>query len=129
MDRKALAITILLLSSFVVLLLINQNQPATAPAVSPSATPAANAGKPVIAMLNTSDIVPGPVNITATPSPAPTNVIHRKPAAPPSPTPSHAPSPTTSAAMEPWKPMPAWSPMPEASPLSWTDTLWKNASK
>jgi hypothetical protein len=121
MDRKALAILIVVLSSLVILVLVNLSQPPPFPIPSPTA-PTVEPVKPPIMMLNLSDSMAAPQNATATPTPLPTvdrplssQSSHETPA----PTAQPTPSPS---ALQPWvpaTPMQAWSPMPVASPLTW----------
>ncbi len=129
MDRKALAVVIIFLSSLVVLYLLNFNPPASAPAVSPSPQAHGTTIRPSLAATLSAKVNTSNVSITenATASPT-TEPVAEVAYAPPQ---AHAaesspsPQPTESVAMQPWQPMPAWSPMPKASPLGWSDTLMK----
>jgi hypothetical protein len=127
MDRKALAVVIIFLSSLVVLLLLNVNKLAVAPVLSPTphgTTIWPSAAVTLSAKINTSS-AGEPINATVSPTVEPVAQVAYPPPETPKPSPSPEPSPSESVAMKPWQAMPAWSPMPEASPLGWSDKLMK----
>ena len=135
MDRKALIVLIVALSSLALLTVLQLNQHASAPQPSPTISPTILLPSgPEPALLKLSENVSAPENLTATltTTPAaridtatPLARVEASPSA--SPTPSLMPSPS---GMTPWgpvspmPPMQAWSPLPEASPLSWNSTLF-----
>ena len=79
MDRKALVIFILLLSTLVVLFLLHNNQQALAPAPSPAAEPtAAVSVKPYSAMLDmAANATPNATAARPTPSPIHSSTLQR----------------------------------------------------
>jgi hypothetical protein len=114
MERKALVIFILLLSSLVVLALLHFNQEALAPAPSLTAGPTeAVSVKPYSALINLTGNATQ--NVTVTPTPVPTEIRYTQSTAQHS-TPTPPPDQMTPTAMTPWEPMEAWKPMDAMTP-------------
>jgi hypothetical protein len=114
MERKALVIFILLLSSLVVLALLHYNQQALAPMPSPTTIPtAAVTAKPYSALIDLTGNATQ--NATITPSPVPTEVLYTQSTAQHS-TPTPPPNQMTPTAMQPLEPTEAWEPMKAMTP-------------
>ena len=131
MDRKVLAVIIVVLSLIVLGSLILFNQPSPAPARSPTVIPVASvpASHPITAMLVTTAQNTSVNATTAAPMPtvdaAPAHVTKQ-----PHSIPTVTPTPTAQASstddMAPWSPMAAATPMAAmspAAPLSWGEKL------
>jgi hypothetical protein len=116
MERKALVIFILLLSSLVVLALLHYNQQALAPVPSPTTGPTPStvvSVKPYSALINMTGNTTQ--NATVTPTPMPTEIKHTQ-SSTQHPTPTPPPNQMTPTAMAQWEPMEAWKPMEAMTP-------------
>jgi Flp pilus assembly protein CpaB len=115
MERKALIIFILLLSSLALLVLLQYGQQAQAPALSPTAGPAAAVSvKPYSALINLTGNTTQ--NVTVTPAPLPTEIGHTRSEASLS-TPTPLPDQMTPTAMAPWEAMTPWLPVEAWDPV------------